>query len=216
MGRSKSYWIASTRRVVMAGWGTWVPSLRRERACQRSPRPIVEVSSVSKRPSPGWARGAIFQSSTNAALATTSTCPRSHDRRAMRWSRNQCRAPSARTAPRSTVTCNASSAEARSGVVGPPSVRTRSPPRSPTAGSGRLARRSDAIISTAAALSSTTTRSAGGRARSPQSVPFLTLMVSAPNRKGLRRRDGWHRRRGGPRWPWRDRWRSPRVARAGR
>ena len=27
MGRSKSYWIASTRRVVMAGWGTWVPSL---------------------------------------------------------------------------------------------------------------------------------------------------------------------------------------------
>ena len=49
--------------------------LEGERACQRSPRPIVEVSSVSKRPSPGWARGAIFQSSTNAALATTSTCP---------------------------------------------------------------------------------------------------------------------------------------------
>ena len=52
-------------------------------------------------------------------------------------------------------------------------------------------------ISTAAALSSTTMRSAGGRARSPQSAPFSTLMVSAPNRKGPRRRDGWHRRRGG-------------------
>ena len=126
-----------TRRTAMRGWGTWSPSRSRppglQPVAERHRRGDVDESSS---PSPGWARGATSQRPRNWAFMAATTRPRHHDRRATRWATNQCSRPSTSTAPRSTGTRSASRIASRASSPVPPSVRHRSPPSSPSGGSG--------------------------------------------------------------------------------
>ena len=114
------------------------PSGRRRRACHRSGSGIDgETSTTSSRPSSGWARGATSQAPRCWAFITATTRPLHHDRRATRWATNQCWRPSSSTEPRSAGQPHRvvpSARRARSPL--PPTVRHRSPPSSPSGGSG--------------------------------------------------------------------------------
>src|SRR3954463_8378308 len=133
----------------------------------------------------------------NSAFIATYTRPRHQRLRTTRWATNQCSRPSINTAPRSTGSRTASSECSRASSPAPPPVRHRSPPRSPSAGTGSPARLARSTIARASASVRTTRPSVGRVPGDPQGSPFsivigsrsLGLIVVHPGADDRRRRD---------------------------
>ena len=111
-------------------------------------------------------RGPSTHEATNCAFMAATTCPQPRVR-ATRWATNTCSRPSSRTSPRSTATRTASGERSLASSPGPPSVRHRSPPTSPSTGNGRPSWRACSITARACASDRTTTPSSGNIPGSP-------------------------------------------------